>query len=158
MDLEKAYDRVLRGKLWGVLQEYGIDGQLLRAIQSLYRDCRSCVRVSGMSSDSFPVRVGLRQGCVLSPFLFLVYIDRICRRSLGSEGVNVGGIEVKIFLFADDAVLLAQSQQELQNVLDRFEFECAAAGMKLSVSKTQAMVLSRSPVQCALHVRGAPLE
>ena len=94
VDLEKAYDRVLRGKLWGVLQEYGIDGQILWAIRSLYSDCRSCVRVSGMSSDSFPVPVGLRQGCVLSPFLFLVYMDRICRRSLGPKGVNISDVTV----------------------------------------------------------------
>ena len=71
VDLEKAYDRVPRGILWGVLQEYGVDGPLLRAIQSLYRRSESLVRVAGSKSDLFPVRVGLRQGGPLSPVLFI---------------------------------------------------------------------------------------
>ncbi|TWW59207.1 hypothetical protein D4764_06G0007370 [Takifugu flavidus] len=70
VDLEKAYDRVPRSILWGVLQEYGVEGPLIRAVQSLYRRSRILVRIAGCKSDSFPVRVGLHQGCPLSPILF----------------------------------------------------------------------------------------
>ncbi|KAK5878883.1 hypothetical protein CesoFtcFv8_024252 [Champsocephalus esox] len=83
VDLEKAYDRVPREVLWEVLREYGVRGSLLRAIQSLYSQSESCVRVLGSKSDPFPVRVGLRQGCALSPILFVIYMDRISRRSRG---------------------------------------------------------------------------
>ena len=63
VDLEKAYDRVPWETLWEVLREYGVRGSLLRAIQSLYTQNRSCVCVLGSKSDFFLVRVGLRQGC-----------------------------------------------------------------------------------------------
>ncbi|VDP18006.1 unnamed protein product [Soboliphyme baturini] len=91
VDLEKAYDRIPRNNLWTCLRAYGIDGQLLRAVQSLYSDSRCCIRVNGVKSKPFNVRTGLRQGCVLSPILFMLYMDRIVRSCQGDEGI---GIEV----------------------------------------------------------------
>ena len=85
VDLEKAYDCVLRGALWGVLREYGVPGSLLRAVRSLYKQSESCVRILGTKSDSFPVGVGLRQGCPLSPILFVVFMDRISRRNIDTS-------------------------------------------------------------------------
>ncbi|KAI3358314.1 hypothetical protein L3Q82_014756 [Scortum barcoo] len=90
VDLEKAFDRVPRGILWGVLREYGVRGPLLRAVRSLYDRSRSLVRIAGSKSDLFPVHVGLRQGCPLSPVLFIIFMDRISRRSQGPEGVQFG--------------------------------------------------------------------
>ncbi|KAI3351987.1 hypothetical protein L3Q82_020806 [Scortum barcoo] len=89
VDLEKAFDRVPRGILWGVLREYGVREPLLRAVRSLYDRSRSLVRIAGSKSDLFPVHVGLRQGCPLSPVLFIIFMDRISRRSQGPEGVQV---------------------------------------------------------------------
>ena len=83
VDLEKAFDRVPLGLLWGVPREYGVLDPLLRAVRSLYDRCQSLVRIAGSKSDSFPVRVGLRQGCPLSPILFITFMDRISRRSQG---------------------------------------------------------------------------
>ena len=152
VDLEKAYDRVPREVLWEVLREYGVRGTLLRAIQSLYAQSESCVRVLGNKSDSFPVGVGLRQGCALSPILFVIFMDRISRRSSGGEGIRLGELKVESLLFADDLVLMAPSVQELQLSLDRFAAECTAAGMRISISKSEAMVLSREPMDCAVQV------
>ncbi|KAI3369286.1 hypothetical protein L3Q82_007539 [Scortum barcoo] len=140
VDLEKAFDRVPRGILWGVLREYGVRGPLLRAVRSLYDRSRSLVRIAGSKSDLFPVHVGLRQGCPLSPVLFIIFMDRISRRSQGPEGVRFGNHRISSLLFADDVVLLASSSQDLQHVLERFAAECEAAGMRISTSKSEAMV------------------
>ncbi|KAI3357643.1 hypothetical protein L3Q82_016052 [Scortum barcoo] len=140
VDLEKAFDRVPRGILWGVLREYGVRGPLLRAVRSLYDQSRSLVRIAGSKSDLFPVHVGLRQGCPLSPVLFIIFMDRISRRSQGPEGVRFGNHRISSLLFADDVVLLASSSQDLQHVLERFAAECEAAGMRISTSKSEAMV------------------
>uniref|UniRef100_A0AAQ4RS36 Reverse transcriptase domain-containing protein n=1 Tax=Gasterosteus aculeatus aculeatus TaxID=481459 RepID=A0AAQ4RS36_GASAC len=91
VDLEKPCDRVPREKLWDVLREYGVRGSLLGAIQSLYAQSESCVRVLGSKSKTFPVGVGLHQGCALSLILFVVFMDRISRRSRGKEGLQFGG-------------------------------------------------------------------
>ncbi|TWW77358.1 hypothetical protein D4764_12G0007480 [Takifugu flavidus] len=114
VDLEKAFDRVPRGVLWGVLREYEVSGPLIRAVRSLYDRCQSLVRIAGSKSNSFPDRV---------------------------------------LLFADDVVLLASSARDLQLSLDRFAAACKAAGMKISTSKSKAMVLNRKKVECLLRVK-----
>ena len=154
VDLEKAFDCVPRGGLWRVLREYGVPGPLLRAVRSLYDRSRSLVRIAGSKSDFFPVHVGLRQGCPLSPVLFIIFMDRISRRSQGPEGVRFGDHTISSLLFADDVVVLAPSHQDLQHALGRFAAECEAAGMKISTSKSEAMVLSRKRVACSLQVGG----
>ena len=157
VDLEKAFDRVPRSVLWGVLREYGVRGPLLRAVRSLYDRSRSLVRVAGNKSDLFPVHVGVRQGCPLSPVLFIIFMDRISRRSLGGEGVQFGDQRISSLLFADDVVLMASSGQDLQRALGRFAAECEASGMTISCSKSEAMVLDRKKVPCPLTVGGVSL-
>ncbi|KAK3535777.1 hypothetical protein QTP70_021095, partial [Hemibagrus guttatus] len=152
VDLEKAFDRVPRGILWEVLWEYGVCGPLLRAVWSLYDQSRSLVRIASCKSELFPVHVGLRQGCPLSPLLFIVFMDRISRCSQGLEGVQFGDHRISSLLFADD-ILLAPSSQDLQCALGCFAAECEAAGMRISTSKSEAMVLDRKKVACTLQAR-----
>ncbi|KAI3370509.1 hypothetical protein L3Q82_025270 [Scortum barcoo] len=77
--------------------------------------------------------------------------------SQGPEGVRFGNHRISSLLFADDVVLLASSSQDLQHVLERFAAECEAAGMRISTSKSEAMVLDRKRVACPLRVGGEVL-
>ena len=79
-------------------------------------------------------------------------MDRISRRSQGAEGFRFGGVGISSLLFADDVVLLAPSSGDLQLSLERFAAECEAAGMRISTSKSETMVLSRKRVGCLLRV------
>ncbi|KAK3533819.1 hypothetical protein QTP70_031294 [Hemibagrus guttatus] len=153
----KAFNRVPRGILWEVLWEYGVRGPLLRAVRSLYNRSRSLVHIASCKSDLFPVHVGLRQGCPLSPVLFIVFMDRISRRSQGLEGVWFGDHRISSLIFADDVVLLAPSSLDLQHALGRFAAESEVAGMRVSTSKSEAMVLNRKKVACTLQVGGEVL-
>ncbi|KAK3538438.1 hypothetical protein QTP86_003713 [Hemibagrus guttatus] len=154
VDLEKAFDRVPHGILWEVLWEYGVRGPLLRALRSLYNRSRSLVRIASCKSDLFPVHVGLRQGCPLSPVLFIVFMDRISKRSQGLEGVQFGDHRISSLIFADDVVLLAPSSLDLQHALGCFAAECEVAGMRVSTSKSEAMVLDWEKVACTHQVGG----
>ncbi|MDF4285589.1 reverse transcriptase domain-containing protein, partial [Vibrio parahaemolyticus] len=78
-------------------------------------------------------------------------------RSQVVEGVRFGDGRISSQLFEDDVVLLAQSNSDLQLSLGRFAAECEAAGMRISTSKSEAMVLSRKRVDCPLQVRGEVL-
>ncbi|KAK0156607.1 LINE-1 reverse transcriptase [Merluccius polli] len=147
VDLEKAFDHVPRGALWGVLREYEVSDPLIWAVCSLYDRCQSLVRIA--------VRVGPRQGCPLSPILFIIFMDRISRRSQGVEGVRFGDLRIGSLLFADDVVLLAPSDHDLQLSLDRFTAECKAARMRISTSKSESMVLNRKRVECTLRWRSS---
>ena len=118
VDLEKAYDRVPWDKLWKVLQEYGVNGQLLCAIKSFYCRPKLCVRVNGKQSKPFHVGVGLRQGCVLSPLLFTVYMNWIDKCSQAVECVTIGNCKISRLLFAYDLVLLSSTESGLQRALN----------------------------------------
>ncbi|KAK3521471.1 hypothetical protein QTP70_005768 [Hemibagrus guttatus] len=81
-------------------------------------------------------------------------MDRISRRSQGLEGVRFGDYRISSLIFADDVVLLAPSSLDLQHALGRFAAECEVAGMRVSTSKSEAMVLDRKKVACTLQVGG----
>ena len=65
--------------MWQMLGVYGVGGKLLKAVQSFYVDSRACVRVGNDVREWSPVNVGLRQGCVMSPWLFNLYMDGVVR-------------------------------------------------------------------------------
>ncbi|KAI3376973.1 hypothetical protein L3Q82_000210 [Scortum barcoo] len=158
VDLEKAFDRVPRGILWGVLREYGVRGPLLRAVRSLYDRSRSLVRIAGSKSDLFPVHVGLRQGCPLSPVLFIIFMDRISRRSQGPEGVRFGNHRISSLLFAWMMLSCWLHQARTFSVCwSGLQLSVKRLGCDISTSKSEAMVLDRKRVACPLRVGGEVL-
>ncbi len=111
MDLEEAYGRVDWKGLWDILRMYGVGRKLLEGIRSFYENASASVRVNGELSESFNVEVGVRQGCVMLPWLLSIYMDgciremhvRLC--DLGAR-LNVRGVEQPLVagLYADDTV------------------------------------------------------
>jgi len=142
LPIQSTYDRVL----W----EYAVPGPLVRAIRSLYKQSANCVRILGTKSSTFSVGVGLRQDCpLLSPILFVIFTDRISRRSRGEESVLFRDLRIASLLFADNVVLWFR---DLQHALGRFAVECEAVGMRVSTSKSEAMVLCPKTMECSLRV------
>ena len=126
-----------------MLLQYGIDGQLLTAIKSLYMRFEVCVCVNGATTRPFRVSMGLRQGSHLSPILFLIYMDRIVKKSESCSGVKICECTVQRLLFADDLVLRDFTQNGLQQARKRFSNAYSVAGIKISTIKTETMCLSR---------------
>ena len=131
-----------------------------------YTDCqfivfplRNCVRINGVNSWSFTVFVW-RQGCVLSPLLFIFYMNWIDNNSRVNESVIVESCRINRLLFANDLLLLVSSEQGLQNALDRFSAACNQWEWKLTLKseKFDAIYHSRKPVQCKLQVSGNALK
>ena len=116
MDLEKSYDTIDRHCMWQMLSVYGFGLKLLK-VQSLYIDSWTCVRVGNDVSRWFSVNVGLGQGCVMSPWLFNVYMDSVVREvNVGSLrkrlellSANGGRFEINQLLFAYDTARVADS-------------------------------------------------
>ena len=106
--------------MWQMLRVHGVGGIFFKAV-SFHVDSRPCVRVGNDVSEWFPVNVGLRQGCVMSPWLFNVYRDGVVRevnvRMLGKglELMSANGsmFEINQLLFADDTALVTDSEEKL---------------------------------------------
>ena len=136
VDQEKAFDRVNRDKLWGVLEQYDIKGQLLDNVRAIYANSKSAVRTPSGLSNWFPVTSGVRQGCVLSPLLFIIYMDKITKEA------NADLQELNELLFADDQAVINEDKNQLQEHTDQLNTCCENYGMKISISKTEAMTVS----------------
>ena len=98
--------------------------------------CEVCARVNNATRKPFRVSMGLRQGCSFLPILFLIYMDRVVKKSEFRGGVKIGECTAQLLLFADDLVLLDSTQNGLQQALDGFLDACSVAGMKISTTKT----------------------
>ena len=153
VDLEKAYDSLPRSKLWSVLPEYGVNGKLLDAIKSLYVNCRAAVRIDGKLSDWFDVNNGVRQGCTISPLLFIIYMDKLIKDSNLKGKVVLGNNEVSSLAYADDLCLFSSSEEELQSNINDLEVACRNFGMKINSSKIQVMHVgkTRKSINCTLN-------
>ena len=89
------------------------------AVKSLYKDVHYAVRINGHQSDYFPVTTGVKQGCVLSPAVFAIYVNDLvdCIKQCNS-GVMIMDQIIYILLFADDIAILAPTEDELQNMIN----------------------------------------
>ena len=96
-----------------------VKGNLMKAIRSLYAGSQACVRVGGRLSEWFPISQGVRQGCVLSPWLFNVFMDRIMRevKDRLQGGVHLIATTVQILLFADDIVVCTEKKEDMERNL-----------------------------------------
>ena len=161
MDLEKAYDRIDRDAMWRVLRMYGINGNLLRAIQSLYAESEARVRVCREEGEWFGVKVGLRQGCVMSPWLFNLFMDGVMkevREKAGEIGASLWDARrncewnVEWLMFADDTVLVGDSEQKLQKLVKEFGSVCKRRKLVVNVGKSKVMRIGRGQNENEMNV------
>ena len=139
VDLKKAFDSVHRGTLWDILRVRGIPARIIDLMTGLYSGTESAVKCGGGISSFFPVNSGVRQGCVLAPSLFNTCMDWVLGRVVDQShcGASVGNTKVTDLVFADDAVLLAESLEVLVMALEALHEEAKPLGLKVSWTKTK---------------------
>ena len=119
VDLKKAFDSVQRGPLFHILCQNGLSGKFLNALGAIYKSVVSCVRIGDRLTEFFDCPAGLRQGCLLSPMLFSLFINEIASsvEQQGMHGIQLlpGLVEIFLLLFADDIVLISDTPSGLQN-------------------------------------------
>ena len=136
--------------MWQMLRVYGVGRKFMKAVQSFYVESRVCVRVGKDMSEWFPVNVGLRQGCVVSPWLFMfnVHLDGVVRevnvivlgKGLELLSVNDGRFETNKQLFADHtAALVADSEEKLCRLVSEFGRVCERRKLRVNVGKNKVM-------------------
>ena len=74
-DNNKSYDRLLTEGLRKKLKQYGLRGRMWRVLKKMYEKVESCVMINGKSTSFFEIKVGVRQGCTLSPIIFIFFIN-----------------------------------------------------------------------------------
>ena len=116
-------------------------------------------------SEWFKIESGVRQGCVMSPWLFNLYMDGVMKEMLGGmdgEGVrmvvNRREWSVPCLLYADDLVLCSESEEGLRKLVERFGRVCKRRGLTVNTDKSKVMVMSDEHMQCQIMLDGEQLE
>ena len=153
MDVEKGYDRVDRDAMWRAMGMYRINGQLLKAVQRLYEKSELCVRVCREEGEWFEAGVRVRQGCVMTPWLFNLFMDaemKEVREKAGDVGVTLRdekrNIEWKVdwLMFADDSVLLDDSEEKLERLVQEFGSGCQRRKLSMNETKSKIMKIGKN--------------
>lgn len=151
IDFKKAFDSVHRKSLWNIARLYGIPQRFIAIFQNLYQDSSCCIRTDTGHTAFFTIETGVRQGCILSPFFFLMMMDFVMRRALTQPASGIpwtGQGRLTDLEFADDIVLLAQNGKVLQEMTTSLEHEAAKVGLRISTDKTNVMAVGRmTPVR-----------
>ena len=145
IDFQKAFDSVQHSKLIEILQKTEIDTKDIRLIRNLYWSQKAAVRVNENLTQWRIIMRGVRQGCVLSPDLFNIYSEYIIRKIKELEGIRIGGINVNNIRYADDTVLIADSEEKLQALIQTINQASEEMGLKINIKKTETMVVSKAP-------------
>ena len=143
IDYAKAFDKVKHSMMIECLSEIGINDKDLQIITKLYWEQTATVRTEYGVTKEFQVKQGVRQGCVLSPSLFNLYTEKIFREIEEMNGVNIGGVNINNLRYADDTVLLAENNTDLQDLVTAINNKGKRYGMEINITKTKGMIVSK---------------
>ena len=142
-DFSKAFDTVNRYHFFYSLIKSGMHGKMFQLIREVYSNGKATVRTDEGLTDFFECKLGVRQGCMLSPRLFIIFISESEKmlRKLKFRGTSIGNaIEVFLPMYADDIVFLGDTVIELQKNINILEKLCDKWGMEVNLTNTQVIV------------------
>uniref|UniRef100_A0AC11DI27 Uncharacterized protein n=1 Tax=Ovis aries TaxID=9940 RepID=A0AC11DI27_SHEEP len=128
-------------KMWKILQEMGIPDHLTCLLRNLSAGQEATVGTGHGTTDGFQIRKGVRQGCVLLPCLFNLYVEYIMRNAGLEEaqaGIKIAGRNFNNLRYADDTTLMAESEEELKSLLMKVKEESEKVGLKLNIQKIRS--------------------
>ena len=143
------------------LRRLGVDYRDKRLIENLYMGQTFTVRIEAKDSDPGIIGRGTRQGCLLSPLLFNIYIQEILNKTPDNvtDGVATGRRLVKAICFADDQAMTASSEEGLQRIMETLERIPEEYGMRINLKKTKVMMFAKGqPRKVSIWLRNTELE
>ena len=124
IDYAKAFDSVNYNKLWKILQEMRIPNHLTCLLRNLYAGQEATDRTRHGTTDCFQSRKGVSQGCMLPPYLFNLYAECLMRNAglvEAQPGIKTARRNINNLRYADNTTIMAESEEELENLLDESE-------------------------------------
>ena len=125
------------------MNHFNFGDSFINWIKVFYNGAKSSVINNGHVTDFFPIERGVRQGCPLSPYLFILCIELLSfniTNNINIKGIHIGELEIKSTLFADDATFLTNGTKEsFENLIYTIESFTKVSGLKLNSSKCNVL-------------------
>ena len=140
IDLKKCFDFIDSSMLLYKLLLNKIDGKVYNSIRNIYASTTSCVKINGKMTEWFDCASGVKQGCNLSPTLFSVFANDLVREVNDLDlGVSMGESRVSLLLYADDIALVANSEEDLQTMLNTLHEWCRRWRVLINTNKSKCV-------------------
>ena len=146
VDFQKAFDSLEWSSILSALQANSIGEGFLKWIRLFYTDIESAVINNGYLTSWFKPSRGVRQGCPLSPYLFILtaeILSNAIRQDTNIKGIRIFGNEIKLTQFADNTNLFCADLDSVSAVLNKIKTFSSFSGLKLNIEKTKAIWLGR---------------
>ena len=147
LDVQKAFDTVWHNSLFHRLYSYGIKGHTLWILRKWYQSTTCTVLCDGKQSHPFNIKQGVKQGAVLSPLLYSLFVnDLLVELEHSGLGVRMDNIFCGATMYADDLTLIASSPEDLQSMIDIVAHYATKWRYRLNPQKSKVLVFgSKSP-------------
>jgi hypothetical protein len=145
VDYERAFDSIDRKCMWTALTNKGLPQKFVNLIKEGYNGYKCRILHERTLSEEFETSTGVRQGCILSPLLFLVVIDEVLKTTVQDKKRGLMWTfeeNLEDLDFADDICLLSQNGKQLQEKIDHLSRTSEKAGLKINKIKTKIMRLN----------------
>ena len=158
IDYKKAFNCVNHSQLGNTLRMMGIPEHITILKKNLYEGQEAMTRTQYGVTEWFKVNKGVRQRCILSPFLFNLYREQIMRKAgLEDTGiaVRIGRTVINNLRYADDTTIIAEEPKDLELPMNKIKHTSAKVGLELNLAKTKIMATGKSQI---LKIDGQDLD
>lgn len=138
VDFKAAFDSIDRNSMFYKLLNMGVSRKFVGILRSLYKGTAANVLFNGELSDEFLMSMGVKQGCLLSPLLFALMLNDL-HEALGG-GLKIDDMNIRILLYADDIIILADNPYILQRMINRLYDYCKIWNLTVNIQKSQIMI------------------
>ena len=158
--MEKAFGSIHCDSLWRILHYSGVSQKLVNIVKMMYSNFLSQVICNNDLTDTFDVTTRVKQGCILSPFLFLLGIDWVMNSVINGKRRGIRWTLTSLLEdldFADDIALLSHRHQDMQAKIDEMTRKAAEIGLKISTKKTKHLRMN-SRTDAAIMLNGEEIQ
>ena len=161
VDFKKAFDSVPRDILLKKIQNFGITGKVFNIIRHIYTTDKACMKLGQSRSDFFALSIGVRQGCILSPLLFNLFLSDLAKKfDARGDRLVLEELSINAIFWADDLILIAETKEELDKLLKILEEYCQENHLMINTKKTKCMIFNKSgrSISMPFYLDGIKLE
>lgn len=144
LDFYKAFDSLEHKFLFQALTKFGFGNYFCRAVRTLYRNNNSAVKLKFGTSPRFSLSRGIRQGCPISPYLFLIASQLLALHISNDnlQGITIDDKQILISQLADDTTLFLKDASQIPLALSLIESFSRASGLCLNVNKCEFLYVT----------------
>ena len=145
IDFSKAFDTIPRDTLLKKLLKYGINGKFFNILKHMYINDKACIKIGNKITEAFSINQGVRQGCIISPLLFNIFLADLPEKlDKARDEINLQSTIPSCILWADDIIMMSESEIGLKNMLSVLGGYCKENELKVNTDKTKCMIFNKT--------------